>query len=202
MKQKPFFILTTHEQLKALSDPLRTQILTLLVEKSYTGQQLSQFLDLSRSKVHYHLGELEKNGLIQVVKTEVKSGITQKFFKAVALSFFPGEQLLPHLSEVGENHRQTTLAVLDRARSRILAAPETAFQMESPDPEEWARITMQMEVQTTREKFISWLAEYRDLIKRFDDLEDKAGEWYYLTTIGFEIDEPLFTDNTYKNPNK
>ena len=76
---KPVLTLTTYSQLKALSDPLRSEMMIRLCERPYTGQLLSEKFGISRAKIHYHLKELEKNGLIEIVYTEEKNGIVQSF---------------------------------------------------------------------------------------------------------------------------
>ena len=71
--------LTTYSQLKALSDPLRAEMMMRLCERPYTGQLLSEKFGISRAKIHYHLKELEKNGLIEIVYTEEKMGLFKSF---------------------------------------------------------------------------------------------------------------------------
>ena len=84
---KPVLTLTTYSQLKALSDPLRAEMMIRLCERPYTGQLLSEKFGISRAKIHYHLKELEKNDLIEIVYTEEKNGIVQKFYQSVAKGF-------------------------------------------------------------------------------------------------------------------
>ncbi len=197
MKLAPVFIIEEYEQLKAVSDPFRTTILGHLIEMPYTGQQLAQLLALPRSKIHYHLAELEKNGFIRVVKTEVKNGIIQKFYRAVAWSFVPGERLLPHRTEVENYFREFTLNTVSRARLRTLTAPEEAFQVQSANKDAWPRIAMQMEVHLKPEKFAGWLARYRAMLQELDDMNDPGSEesrLFYLASVGFQAEGPLFAD--------
>lgn len=84
---KPMFTLTTYSQLKAMSDPLRVEMMMRLCERPYTGQLLSEKFGIPRAKIHYHLKELEKNGFIEIVYTEEKNGIVQKFYQSVARGF-------------------------------------------------------------------------------------------------------------------
>jgi DNA-binding transcriptional ArsR family regulator len=205
LKLAPVFIIEEYEQLKAVSDPFRTKILSHLIEKAYTGQQLAQLLELARSKVHYHLTELEKNRFIQVVKTEVKNGIIQKFYRAVAWSFIPGDSLLPHRTEVENYFREYTLNALNRARLRALSAPEEAFQVPSSERESWPRITMQMEVRLKPEKFTEWLGRYRKLLKELDGMdapEDADSKLFYMAAVGFQIEEPWFEDGEQEEDRK
>jgi len=192
MKLERVFIIQEYEQLKAVSDPFRTTMLYHLIEKAYTGQQLAQLLELARSKIHYHLNELEKNGFIRVVKTEVKNGIIQKFYRAVAWSFIPGDNLLPHRSEVEDYFRENTINTLNRARLRALSAPEEAFQVQSSRRDTWPRINLQMEVRTQPAKFAAWLARYREMVEELAAMEEEDGKPFYIATVGFQIDQPWF----------
>ena len=193
LEQKAFIRIEELEQLKALSDPLRTQILTILIEKAYTGQQLSKMLAISRSKIHYHLNELEKHHFIQVVQTEEKHGFEQKFYKAVARSFLPSDKLLPFQTEVGDYYRQVAFNILGRTRLRVMEAPSESFQMGTGKLEEWPRVLMQVETKINEQQLLDWIKRYRELVNEFKNFEvDENGKWFYLTTIGFHIDEPYF----------
>jgi predicted ArsR family transcriptional regulator len=195
VKPQPVYIIRDLEQLKAVSDALRSKVLVYLIEKAYTGQQLAKLLGMARAKVHYHLNELEKHGFIFVIRTELKNGIVQKFYSAVARRFVPSDELLPYVSEVENYFRESTLHTLARARRRALSAPEDAFQIPSSDRTKWSRIAMQVEVKMGKEKFASWLTRFRALMEELDKDQEEQGEWFYLTTVGFQIDEPSFADD-------
>lgn len=191
-EQKNIKIITNHNQLKVLGDPFKNQVLTLLLEKAYTGQQLAKMLEVARSKVHYALTELENNELIHVVKKEEKNGIVQKFYRAVARSFIPDEQLLPQANDFEEFYRSFYLNIWSRAKVRALTAPDEAFQKDK------AKIAMQFEIKMQEEKFKAWLDKYKALVNELfesEDKDDEDGNYYYLSSIGFQIDDPQFEDD-------
>ena len=191
-EQKNIKIITNHNQLKVLGDPFKNQVLTLLLEKAYTGQQLAKMLEVARSKVHYALTELENNELIHVVKKEEKNGIVQKFYRAVARSFIPDEQLLPQANDFEEFYRSFYLNIWSRAKVRALTAPDEAFQKDK------AKIAMQFEIKMQEEKFKAWLDKYEALVNELfesEDKDDEDGNYYYLSSIGFQIDDPQFEDD-------
>ena len=196
MKQK--YVIENYDQLKAVSDPLRVNILTYLVENAYTGKQLGDLLDLSPSKVHYHLKELENVGLVKVVDTKLKNGIVQKFFKSVAYSYHIDEKLLPHMNEIKQSIRQNVYMVLSRAQHRVIAAPEAAFLFKSTDVDNNPFIANQVEVRILEEKFIEWKKKYNKLLKELEELEDDTGKWFYLANVGFQIESPLFVSEEEK----
>ncbi|MFC4559241.1 ArsR family transcriptional regulator [Virgibacillus kekensis] len=193
MRQNVFYI-NELEQLKSLSDPLRVKILHLLIEKPYSGQQLSRYLNIPRSKVHYHLKSLEKNGLIYFVGEIQKGNMNEKIYEAVARSYIPNNDLLPSETETGESDRQMTLTSIDRAKQRVYGAPIDSFKNKGTDPAQWSNINAQLEVRTTEEKFRKWVKKYHSLLSELNEMKDNAedSDWYYVATFGFKLGEPFF----------
>ncbi|TYP74904.1 ArsR/SmtB family transcription factor [Paenibacillus methanolicus] len=191
-----YYMITNYDQLKALSDPFRVKILNMLIEGSYTGQQIAHSLEIPRAKIHYHLNELEKYGFIHVVHTEAKNGIIQKFYRSVAYSFRIADDLLPYAAEVGDYYRHSMLEVLNRARLRVISAPEEAFRTTIDDVTRRPRLMMQAEIRATEAQFVDWLVRFRKLVEELDQLPEPENpdeaKWYYFSGIGLQIDEPRF----------
>lgn len=76
--------LATLEQLRAVSDPLRVAIFRLLREREQTVKELCDILGESSTRLYYHVGELERVGLVRLVRTETKSGIVHKYYRSVS----------------------------------------------------------------------------------------------------------------------
>lgn len=197
----PMMTLTDHSQLKALSDPLRAKMMIRLLEKPYTGQQLSEVFDLSRSKIHYHLKELEKNKLIKVVRREEKNGIIQKFYQSVARGFTPSAELLPHMTDISESSRQLLFQMAEKTKSVILSAPEHAFNQDHATevPSEWNYVGSMWQVSATEEQFKTWIKKYFALMEELRSLNEQKKKTskqklYFVSTMAFEIDDEIFKD--------
>ncbi|RAZ79295.1 ArsR/SmtB family transcription factor [Planococcus halotolerans] len=192
MNQQSIFILETYEQLKVISDPLRTKMLIHLVEQPHTGQMLAQELNLSRAKVLYHLRELEKYGIIQLVRKEERGGNILKFYQAVARGFIPADHLLTYV-ESKEATRQSYLEVIDRAKTRVLTAPDESFELHTSNVEEWKNLSLQTEFTVSEKKFVEFTRKYRELLDMLKEEDDEsAKQHYYLMTTAFQIEELLF----------
>lgn len=76
--------LTSLDELRALSDPLRVSLYRLLREDEHTVKELCDLLGESSTRLYYHVGVLERVGLVRLVRTEARSGIVQKYYRAVA----------------------------------------------------------------------------------------------------------------------
>ena len=76
--------LATLEELRALSDPLRLLLFRLLREGEHTVKELCDQLGESSTRLYYHVSELERVGLVRLVRTEARAGIVQKYFRSIA----------------------------------------------------------------------------------------------------------------------
>ncbi len=200
-----FFVIDTSERLRAVSDPLRIQILFYLIENEYTGTQLADILGLSPSKVHYHLRELEQHGLIQVVRTEEKNGIVQKFFRDVALNYVVSDVLLPSLRGNTMIVQEVILNLLRMAMRRVYHAPNESFQLLAEKDENSVPLIYhscefkgtRLEIQTWLEKYQTLMQELLEINKKYDNQpqrteSDSNYELFYLVSVGFLTDQAIF----------
>lgn len=56
--------MSLQDSLKAISDPVRRKILTMLKEKSLSAGEIAECFDMTGATVSYHLSQLKKAGLI------------------------------------------------------------------------------------------------------------------------------------------
>lgn len=67
-------------------DPMRTRLLAELVEPG-SATMLATRVGLPRQKVNYHLRELERHGLIELVEERRKGNVTERVMRATAASY-------------------------------------------------------------------------------------------------------------------
>jgi DNA-binding transcriptional ArsR family regulator len=116
------FLITDIETLKAITNPVRTQILMSL-KSPQTVKQVAEKLDLPPSKLYYHVNLLEKHGLITVVETRVVSNIIEKVYCATAINFEVDPALLSLSEGAGkESANSLIMSVLDQTREEFLRA--------------------------------------------------------------------------------
>lgn len=82
------------EQLRAVADLLRLRIIDMLVKQPMTVTQLGERLGEAPAKMHYHVRELEKVGLLKLVETREKGGILEKYYQPVARELSVDKALL------------------------------------------------------------------------------------------------------------
>ena len=82
------------EQLRAIADMLRLRIFEMLQNKPMTVTQLGEELGEAPAKVHYHVRELERVGLLRLVETREKGGILEKYYQPIAREISVEKSLL------------------------------------------------------------------------------------------------------------
>lgn len=86
-EMQEMIVLSDLERIKALSDPLRIQVLRLLIDRQATVKQIADNLCHSPAKIHYHVKELERKNVINLVETIEKGGIMEKYYRAAAKKY-------------------------------------------------------------------------------------------------------------------
>jgi DNA-binding transcriptional ArsR family regulator len=82
--------LTTAEQVRAISDPLRTTILGLLHERAATVTELATAVKRPKSTVAHHVNVLAAAGLLRVVRTRRVRAIDERYYGRTARMFYVG----------------------------------------------------------------------------------------------------------------
>lgn len=80
-------VITTAEQFKAISDPIRLRILNLVRHHPATAKQLADRLDATPGAIGHHIRVLEEAGLVQVVARRITRGIIAKYYTRTARIF-------------------------------------------------------------------------------------------------------------------
>ncbi|GLV60423.1 hypothetical protein KDH_72420 [Dictyobacter sp. S3.2.2.5] len=121
------YLIEDLEQLRAISDQLRVEILHVLRDQAMTTKQLGDRLGMAPAKVHYHVRELERVGLVRLVETREKGGILEKYYQPIARSFnvsgkillsSPPHEVLASLGSMVDQSRDKFLNHLSRAMER------------------------------------------------------------------------------------
>jgi len=138
------FIIEERETLKVIADPLRSQILEILLHTSHTIKQTADKLGLASSKLYYHFNQLEKHGLIEVVETRMVANLEEKLFQAVATNFELAPGLLTTNTEEGKAvANELFVSTIDSTRDDLLRSLQARyFQLDHGAPEHLRRVVL------------------------------------------------------------
>jgi DNA-binding transcriptional ArsR family regulator len=116
------YFIESIEQMRAMADELRLRILELLARRGMTATQVSAELGEQPAKVHYHVRELERVGLVRLAETREKGGILEKYYRAVARSITVPGTLFGQVSpDEGLAVASEYLAVISQGFLRVAA---------------------------------------------------------------------------------
>lgn len=82
--------LTTHAQLRAIADDLRSTILELLLERAATVGELAAAVDRPKSTVAHHVNVLVDTGMLRIVRTRRVRAIDERYYGRTARTFMVG----------------------------------------------------------------------------------------------------------------
>ncbi|MFF0829349.1 helix-turn-helix domain-containing protein [Brevibacillus sp. NPDC003359] len=127
---KEFFEVTDPEALKSLAISERVKILELFEDlEPRTAKQIATELGENAARLHYHVKELVRVGLLEQVDTRVKGSIVEKYYEPVAKVIQVKLQLMieenaQQLSDVMFTPFRTTEKDLMRTLNRFVASDQ------------------------------------------------------------------------------
>lgn len=176
--------LTTPEQLKAISDPLRLEMLELVAEEARTVKQIAEILGKPATKLYYHMNALEAAGFVKMVETRVKSGIIEKYYRTVAQNFQVDRNLLKAGGPAGNAPLENMLVVVFDATTDDVRRSWAAglLPMEAPPKKLRDKVVMTRSLYTLPEADIAkFTAKFNALLKELQAAETPDGAPYGLT---------------------
>ena len=111
--------ITTFEQFKAISEPVRSRILGIIQNQPATAKQIADRLEATPGAIGHHLKVLEEAGLAQVVARRLVRGIVANYYTRTARIFS---------FELPEDVRggvSTALDIMDTARNELVESQTT-----------------------------------------------------------------------------
>ena len=182
--EKPMaeFLITDVEQLKAVSDPLRLQIIDTMAEppvRGWTAKELAARLGTKQTKLYHHLALLEERGFIRVAETRVVSGITEKRYAVVALSFRVDRSLVT--GTAGTDAVSDMLdAIFEKAREEILAGQRSGLIDMSAEDFERRRMRLSASHARLSPASVKKVMRLIEKLDEIDDLDEADGAHYGL----------------------
>ena len=75
------------EHAKSVSSDLAHKILNLLAKEAMYPIDIAKALKVHEQKIYYHIRNLEKSGIIKIVRKETKQGATANFYSLTEPAF-------------------------------------------------------------------------------------------------------------------
>jgi AcrR family transcriptional regulator len=125
-------------KLRVIADPLRSFVLYSLVPEAKTVRRLAEEVGCPKTRLYYHLQQLEKHGLVFVERTRKVSGIIEKSYRASARDWILDRTRVDPRAAPGRSRVDALLAfVFDQTRLEIQRQVESGaldLTRRAPDP--------------------------------------------------------------------
>jgi DNA-binding transcriptional ArsR family regulator len=166
--------LTSPSQVRAISHPLRTAVLSLLHERAATVSELAVALERPKSTVAHHVKVLNEAGLVHVVRTRRVRAIDERFYGRTARMFYVGVERSLDADDMPRDFNDFEVAARESASAheagKLWGFIRHARISETQASEFWERMT--------------------ELVTEFDQLP-RSGETVYGFAVGvYPTDHP------------
>lgn len=184
------FLVDDIELLKVIAHSTRLDILQSLKHPK-TVKEIARLLKLPATKLYYHVNLMEKHGLIQVVETNIVSGIVEKKYQVVARNYRIDDQLLADQSASTENMYRMVSAMLDMTRSEI----QRTMQVTQQNPFDASRgILWRSTLRLTPEQYEELYGRFQSFLDEMNALnregKEEGTDLYGLTLAWYPVVAP------------
>lgn len=176
------------ETIRVMADERRLTILNKL-QKSMTVKELAELLNCPVSQLYYHVNLLEKHKLIQVVATQIVSGIIEKQYQVTARVFRIRNPLLLGDSMTAEESSTLLAGLLDETKSELLYSFRSFPPTTEPQPSLHPFLARK-EVMLTEEQLRHFHTRLDELVKDCDRFSEqnigKEAQRFGLTIVFYQ----------------
>ncbi|HXR64493.1 MAG TPA: winged helix-turn-helix domain-containing protein [Ktedonobacteraceae bacterium] len=186
----------TAQHFKALGDPTRERILSIIKHEPLTAKQLGERMGIPPGTVGHHLQVLEAAGLAQIVARRLVHGIVAKYYTRTARLFlfdFPPE-ITPKI--------ESTLKFLTDAREELTEAlladeEKPANVLTNKGDDSWCTTSFP-HARLSRERALEFSRRLGALIDEFATAEPDADGQVYALSTAFFLAPPYLQSNYRK----
>lgn len=175
-----------HGQLKALTHPLRLQIVRSLADNPQTTNQVAEILDQCPLNLYYHIRVLEEAGLIEVVKTRTKGNLIERYYRSVA-RVFTAAIPLTHETQGSDTVPEAVQTVL---RAVEADARQSDFDSRLPV------IASNQHIRASRHKIKEMTRRIQETIEQVGLSDQEQGELCSFTVLFIPLGHKDTTDDT------
>jgi DNA-binding transcriptional ArsR family regulator len=183
------------ETLKVIAHPMRLQVLKTF-KNPRTVKEVAEILDIAQTKLYYHVNMMEKHNLIEVVDTDIVSGIIEKKYRVTAARFTVEEALLS-ATEANSSQVDTLLgAVFDSAKEEIKKSLQADLMDLKEDSDATRGVIIHTSLNLTDEqvkdfnKKISAVLEELNQLDEENETANPQASMYGLTYAFFPVYRP------------
>ena len=187
----PEFLVNELETLKVIAHNTRLDILQSL-KRPKTVKEVAKLIKLPATKLYYHVNLMEKHGLIQVVETNIVSGILEKKYQVVAHHYRIDNSLLTEQPDASKELEQMLSTIFNVTQSEIRRTVTNTEK--NPFAEESSGILYRASLQLTAEQHAQFYGRLQSILEEITSQsspeKSETHELYGLTLAYYPIHTP------------
>ncbi len=186
----PVQVIRRPVQAAALFQPERSLLLETLSEPG-SASSLARRLSLPRQRLNYHVRELEKVGLVELVEERRKGNCIERVVRATARGYVLSPEVLGKLGRTPEEGRDRfSAAYLVSVAGRILKDLAGLMARAASQRKRLATLTIETRIRFAsaddRSRFADELsAELARLVAKYHDDSAPGGRWFRLVALSY-----------------
>ena len=192
------FEIDSIEQLRAIADALRMRIIDTLQGQPMTVTQVGEMLGMAPAKIHYHVRELEKVGLLKLVETREKGGILEKYYQPIAKDITVSQSLFLRI----EPHESlaATAAWFDQLRDSFQRVFRVAIEKKEDQPVlQLSSAVLYMTIEEERQL----CQQINDLFKQYEQPRGREDEQAFVSSyVNYPRDLAMKAPQPVNEPTK
>ena len=170
-KLKEEILITNPDTLKVIAHTLRLQILKTFANPK-TVKEVAEIIDMPQTKLYYHVNMMEKHNLIEVVETDIVSGIIEKKYRVTAARFSVDDTLLS-TGENAQNQVDALLnAVFDSAKDEIKRSIRADLMDLTDDSDATRGLIVHSSINLTDEQAIDFNKKITAVFEEFNEIAE------------------------------
>ncbi len=99
---KDVMVLSDLEQIKCISQSYRIKILELFKNEKATAKMISEQMGEAHAKINYHIKEMTKYGILELVEEVAKMSLVEKYYRPVARQYIVDSKSIKFGDEQGQ----------------------------------------------------------------------------------------------------
>jgi len=180
-------VLTTLEEVKAISDPFKYRILTSFykLKEPATVKQIADTMNEVPAKVHYHVKKMEQAGILMLSHTKEINGIIAKYYEVTAENFE-----IKCEKELAEPNKKLMLAESQRMIAELYENSKNTFLDQlsySSEINEKTSVRLMMKdlylTEEEGEEFFQYISDFIDKYSQEDRNTEDRKKHHYFTSL-------------------
>ncbi|MCK8060984.1 MULTISPECIES: helix-turn-helix domain-containing protein [unclassified Fusibacter] len=168
---KDVLLMKDLDQIKCISQAYRINILEAFEDQAATAKMISERLGEPHAKINYHLKEMLKHGILNLVEEVVKLGIVEKYYLPVAKQFVVDSNTLKISDDaVHESINQYRLMIFDTTATAFYEA------IEDKSVSHQIKLNMLHDMHLTMDEIKEMQDEIDSVYKKYEELSEVKRE--------------------------